>query len=84
MKININKKFYKNVDNIIIIWYNIIVRGVLYNKKEHMFWQNLVECSTNKHEIILDDNQKKTLINQAKFPSLSYPTQKITLSKTIS
>ena len=47
--------------------------GVLYNKREHMFLQNLVECSTNKHQINPNDNQGKTLINQAKFP----PTLKI-------
>lgn len=33
--------------------------GVLYNKMEHMFLQNLVECSTNKHQTNPNDTQGK-------------------------
>ena len=48
--------------------------GVLYNKKEHMFLQNLVECSTNKHQPNPNDNQGKILINQIKItPTLKIP-----------
>ena len=57
--------------------------GVLYNKREHMFLQNLVECSTNKHQINPNDNQGKTLINQAKFPPTLKNPLKIQKNHTI-
>ena len=68
-----NKKFYKTVDKAVIIWYNIIVRGVFYNKKEHMFAATRGECSTNKTHKNPNDNPKKILINQIKItPHPSY------------
>ena len=76
-----NKNFIKTVDKAVIIWYNIIVRGVFYNKKEHMFAATRGECSTNIRQTISDDTQRKSLINQVKFqPTFKIPL-KITPSK---
>ena len=67
------KNIIKTVDRSSIIWYNIIVRGVFYNKKEHMLTSTRGECSTNIPQINSNDTQRKSLINQVKFP----PTFKI-------
>ena len=68
MMVIFNKNFIKTVDRSSIIWYNIIVRGVFYNKKDHLFASSRGECSTNIPQTISNDTQRKSLINQVKFP----------------
>ena len=73
MMVIFNKNFIKSIDNRVNILYNIIVRGVFYNKKEHMFAATRGECSTNKTHKNPNDNPKIILINQIKItPHPSY------------
>ena len=81
MMIIFNKNFIKTIDKAVNILYNIIVRGVFYNKKDHLFAATRGECSTNIRQIISNDTQRKSLINQVKFlPTFKIPL-KIILSK---
>ena len=76
-----NKNFIKTIEKAVNILYNIIVRGVFYNKKGHMFTSTRGECSTNIRQTISNDTQRKSLINQVKFiPTFKIPL-KIMLSK---
>ena len=75
MMVIFNKNFIKTIDKTVNILYNIIVRGVFYNKKDHLFTSTRGECSTNIRQINSNDTQRKSLINQVKFP----PTFKIPL-----
>ena len=70
------KKFIKTIDRSSIIWYNIIVRGVFYNKKDHILASTRGECSTNIPQINSNDTQRKSLINQVKFPPILKSLQK--------
>ena len=79
--VRFNKNLIKTVDRSSIIWYNIIVKGVFYNKKDHLFASSRGECSTNIRQIISDDTQRKSLINQVKFPPTFKNPKKIMLSK---
>ena len=76
-----NKNFIKTIDKAVNILYNIIVRGVFYNKKDHLFASTRGECSTNIRQTISNDTQRKSLINQAKFPPTFKNPKKIILSK---
>ena len=81
MMVIFNKNFIKTIDKAVNILYNIIVRGVFYNKKDHLFASTRGECSTNIPQINSDDTQRKSLINQVKFlPTFKIPL-KIMLSK---
>ena len=73
MTVIFNKHFIKTIDKAVNILYNIIVRGVFYNKKDHIYTATRGECSTNIPQINSDDTQRKSLINQVKFlPSLKF------------
>ena len=81
MMVIFNKNFIKTIDKAVNILYNIIVRGVFYNKKDHLFASTRGECSTNMPQINSNDTQRKSLINQVKFlPTFKIPL-KITSSK---